>query len=75
MCRTSFSDQRPGHGDQRRAIAPAREILGVETINVVADRGYFKIEDVEAAAPFLLFRRLLCLSGAAAFPCRSPKKR
>jgi len=27
---------------------PAREILGVETINVVADRGYFKIEDIEA---------------------------
>jgi Transposase DDE domain len=27
---------------------PAREILDVETIDVVADRGYFKIEDVEA---------------------------
>jgi transposase len=27
---------------------PAREILGVETIDVVADCGYFKIEDVEA---------------------------
>ena len=27
---------------------PAREILGVENINVVADRGYFKIEDIEA---------------------------
>jgi len=27
---------------------PAREILGVETIDVVADRGYFKTEDVEA---------------------------
>ena len=27
---------------------PAREILGVETIDVVADRGYFKIEDIEA---------------------------
>ena len=26
----------------------AREILGVETIDVVADRGYFKIEDIEA---------------------------
>lgn len=27
---------------------PAKEILGVETINVVADRGYFKAEDIEA---------------------------
>jgi hypothetical protein len=27
---------------------PAKEILGVELIDVVADRGYFKIEDIEA---------------------------
>jgi hypothetical protein len=27
---------------------PARAILEVETIDVVADRGYFKIEDIEA---------------------------
>jgi transposase len=27
---------------------PARVLLDVETINVVADRGYFKIEDIEA---------------------------
>jgi hypothetical protein len=27
---------------------PAREILGVETIDVVAHRGYFKAEDIEA---------------------------
>ena len=27
---------------------PAREILDIETIDVVADRGYFKIEDIEA---------------------------
>ena len=27
---------------------PAREVLGVETIDVVADKGYFKIEDIEA---------------------------
>ena len=27
---------------------PARAILGVATIDVVADRGYFKIEDIEA---------------------------
>jgi len=26
---------------------PAKEILGVETIDVVADKGYFKIEDIE----------------------------
>src|SRR5207248_5646881 len=28
--------------------APAKEILGGERIAVVADRGYFKIEDIEA---------------------------
>ena len=27
---------------------PAKEVLGVNTIAVVADRGYFKIEDIEA---------------------------
>ena len=27
---------------------PAKETLGVETIDVVADKGYFKIEDIEA---------------------------
>ena len=27
---------------------PAKEILGVETIAVVADKGYFKIQDIEA---------------------------
>lgn len=27
---------------------PAKEILGVETVDVVADRGYFKTEDIEA---------------------------
>ena len=27
---------------------PAKEVLGVERIQVVADRGYFKIEDIEA---------------------------
>ena len=27
---------------------PAKEILGVEKIDVVADKGYFKIEDIEA---------------------------
>ena len=27
---------------------PARAILDVENIDVVADRGYFKIEDIEA---------------------------
>ena len=26
---------------------PAKEVLGVEQIAVVADRGYFKIEDIE----------------------------
>jgi hypothetical protein len=28
---------------------PARAILDVETIDVVADRGYFKAEDIEAS--------------------------
>jgi transposase len=27
---------------------PAKEVLGVETIDVVSDKGYFKIEDIEA---------------------------
>ena len=27
---------------------PAKEVLGVETIAIVADRGYFKIEDIAA---------------------------
>jgi hypothetical protein len=27
---------------------PAKEILGLERIAIVADRGYFKIEDIEA---------------------------
>jgi transposase len=27
---------------------PAKEVLGAETIDVVADKGYFKIEDIEA---------------------------
>jgi hypothetical protein len=29
-------------------IEPARQILEVETIDVVADKGYFKSEDIEA---------------------------
>jgi transposase len=31
-----------------QTAAPAKEILGVERIDVVADRGYFKFEDIEA---------------------------
>jgi transposase len=31
-----------------QTVEPAKEILGVETIEVVADKGYFKIEDIEA---------------------------
>ena len=30
-----------------QTAAPAKEVLGVETIAVVADRGYFKIKDIE----------------------------
>jgi transposase len=32
----------------QQTAEPAREILGVETIDVVADKGYFKNEDIEA---------------------------
>jgi Transposase DDE domain len=32
----------------RQTAERAREVLGVEAIDVVADRGYFKIEDIEA---------------------------
>ena len=32
----------------KQTAEPARAILGVERIDVVADRGYFKIEDIEA---------------------------
>src|SRR4051795_3892000 len=32
----------------KQTAEPAREILGVEQIDVTADRGYFKIEDIEA---------------------------
>jgi hypothetical protein len=45
---------RASRGIRRRSITadataePARAILDVETIDVVADRGYFKIEDIEA---------------------------
>jgi transposase len=31
-----------------QTAAPAKEVLGVETISVVADRGYFKAEDIGA---------------------------
>ena len=31
-----------------QTAAPAKEVLGVETIAVVADRGYFSIEDIES---------------------------
>jgi hypothetical protein len=32
----------------QQTAAPAREILGVETIDVVADKGYFRTEDIAA---------------------------
>jgi transposase len=32
----------------RQTAEPAREVLGVETIDVVADRGYFRTEDIAA---------------------------
>jgi transposase len=35
-------------GQLTQTAEPAKETLGVETIDVVADKGYFKIEDIEA---------------------------
>lgn len=35
-------------GQLTQTAAPAKEVLGVETIAIVADKGYFKIEDIEA---------------------------
>jgi hypothetical protein len=35
-------------GQLTQTAEPAKEVLGVETIDVVADKGYFKIEDIEA---------------------------
>src|SRR6516225_5730482 len=35
-------------GLRAQTAEPAKELLGVEQIAVVADRGYFKIEDIEA---------------------------
>jgi transposase/IS5 family transposase len=35
-------------GQLTQTTEPAKEVLGVETIDVVADKGYFKIEDIEA---------------------------
>ena len=32
----------------KQTAEPAKEILGVETIDATADKGYFKIEDIEA---------------------------
>ena len=36
---------------------PAKEILDIATIAVVADEGYFKIEDIEACEKDLLHWR------------------
>ena len=37
-----------GYNMLTQTAEPTREFLGVETIDVVADRGYFKIEDIAA---------------------------
>ena len=42
------TNQVVGMGLLTQTAEPARAILEVETIDVVADRGYFKIEDIEA---------------------------
>jgi IS5 family transposase len=46
----SFTDACVIYGDEfaSEQIEPARQILEVETIDVVADKGYFKSEDIEA---------------------------
>ena len=35
-------------GQLTQTAAPAKDVLGVETIAVVADKGHFKVEDIEA---------------------------
>jgi transposase len=44
----AVSNQVVDMGLLKETAKPAREILDVETIDVVADRGYFKSEDIEA---------------------------
>jgi transposase len=44
----AVSNQVVDMGLLTQTAEPARVILGVEQIDVVADRGYFKIEDIEA---------------------------
>ncbi len=42
------SNQVVDMGLPTQTAAPAKEVLGVETIEAVADKGYFKVEDIEA---------------------------
>src|SRR5215211_7579519 len=44
---------------------PAKEILGVATIDVVADMGYFKIEDIEACETAHMVPYMLCRARSA----------
>ena len=44
----AVSNQVVDMGLLTQTVEPARAILEVETIDVVADRGYFKSEDIEA---------------------------
>src|SRR5271166_2774336 len=44
----AVSNQVVDMGLLTQTAEPAREVLGVETIDVVADRGYFKAEGIEA---------------------------
>ena len=46
-------------------VEAAKEVLGVERIAAVADKGYLKIEDIEASEP----HRSLCAAPAARFVC------
>jgi Transposase DDE domain len=47
----------------QQTAEPARQILDVETINVVADKGYFKSEDIAACEKAGLTWRTLPLPG------------
>ena len=47
-CATDIAKHMPILGLLTPTAEPAKEALGVETIAVVPDRGYFKIEDIEA---------------------------
>jgi transposase len=53
-----------------QTAASAKEILGGELIDVVADREYFKIEDIEACARAGMVPNVTLLHGSAGWSRR-----